>query len=254
MPGRMGFRTALAQMRGDHRPEVVHPAAHGLVRDRDAALREQILNVTKAQREPEIELNRLMYHLGREPISGVTDFPHSLGYSAYLHPTSYCRRDKTLPPARRRRRGSLQRSAAGCLPAAQHRRSEVAQHLAQAMHLIEQIENDRDGFLVHAHVLLQVVYQSGPREIDVGKIGGVLFLARQQPTCFDPGGGGGRIEPRREKKFARAHDHASVDCRAPRVRAARSVRNRSSSGSGLSGSMTFKVTYSSPRAPPAPGA
>jgi hypothetical protein len=27
MPGRMRFRTALAQMRGDHRPEVVHPAA-----------------------------------------------------------------------------------------------------------------------------------------------------------------------------------------------------------------------------------
>ena len=47
------------------------------VRDRDAALREQILNVTKAQREPEIEPNRLMYHLGREPISGVADFPHA---------------------------------------------------------------------------------------------------------------------------------------------------------------------------------
>jgi hypothetical protein len=38
-----------------------------------------------------------------------------------------------------RRRRSRQRSAAGYLPAAQHRRSEVAQHLAQAMHLIEQI-------------------------------------------------------------------------------------------------------------------
>ena len=50
----MRFRTALAQMRGDHRPEVVHPAAHGLVRDRDPALRKQILDVTKAEREPEI--------------------------------------------------------------------------------------------------------------------------------------------------------------------------------------------------------
>src|ERR1700729_1737547 len=90
--------TALAQMRGDHRPEVVHPAAHGLVRDRDAALREQILNVTKAQREPEIEPNRLMYHLGREPISGVADFPHSLGYSAYLHPTSCSGVTKPLGP------------------------------------------------------------------------------------------------------------------------------------------------------------
>jgi hypothetical protein len=64
MSGRMRFRTALAQMRGDHRPEVVHPAAHCLVRDRDPALREQILDVTKAEYEPEIERNRLMYAAG----------------------------------------------------------------------------------------------------------------------------------------------------------------------------------------------
>jgi hypothetical protein len=31
----------------------------------DAALREQILDVTKAECEPEIEPNRLMYDLGR---------------------------------------------------------------------------------------------------------------------------------------------------------------------------------------------
>ena len=48
MPSRMRFWTALAQTRGDHRPEVVHPAAHGLARDRDPPLREQILDVTKA--------------------------------------------------------------------------------------------------------------------------------------------------------------------------------------------------------------
>ena len=87
MPGRMRFRTALAQMRGDHRTEVVQPAAHGLVRHRDPALREQILDVTKAECEPEVEPNRLMYDLGRKPISGVADFPHTLGYSAYAHPT-----------------------------------------------------------------------------------------------------------------------------------------------------------------------
>jgi hypothetical protein len=64
-------------MRRDHRPEVVHPAAHGLVRDRDPALSEQIFDVTKAECEPEIEPDRLMYHLRREPISGVADFPHA---------------------------------------------------------------------------------------------------------------------------------------------------------------------------------
>jgi hypothetical protein len=36
------------QMRGDRWPEVVHPAAHGFVRDRDPALGEQILDVAKS--------------------------------------------------------------------------------------------------------------------------------------------------------------------------------------------------------------
>jgi hypothetical protein len=84
MPGRMRFRTALAQMRGDHRTEVIPPAARGLVRDRDPPLGEQVLGVTKAECEPEIEPNRLIYD--------VADFPHPLGYCAYMHPTSW--RDK----------------------------------------------------------------------------------------------------------------------------------------------------------------
>ena len=77
MPGRMRFGTALAELRGDYRPQVVHPAAHGLVLDRDPLLREKILDVTKAECEPEIEPNRLMYDLGREPISGIAGFPHT---------------------------------------------------------------------------------------------------------------------------------------------------------------------------------
>ena len=92
----MRLRAALAQLRGDDRPEVVHPPAHGLVRNRDPALGEQILDVTKAECEPEIEPNRLVYDLGREPVSGVADFPHTLGYSAYVQPTSCRRRDKAL--------------------------------------------------------------------------------------------------------------------------------------------------------------
>ena len=47
MPNRVGLRTALAQMRGDHRSEMIYPAAHGFVGDRDPALGEQILDVTK---------------------------------------------------------------------------------------------------------------------------------------------------------------------------------------------------------------
>ena len=75
-------------MRGDHRPEVVEPAAHGFLRDRDPALREQILDVTKTECEPEIEPNRLMYDLRREPISSIADFPHAPGYRAYADLTS----------------------------------------------------------------------------------------------------------------------------------------------------------------------
>src|ERR1700733_2205442 len=110
MPGRMRLRTALAQMRGDHRPEVVHPAAHGLVRDRDPALRKQILDVTKAEREPEIEPNRLMYDLWREPISGLADFPHTLGYSAYVlqHATAGVTKPRRPIPLVRARRLSPQ--------------------------------------------------------------------------------------------------------------------------------------------------
>jgi hypothetical protein len=72
--------------------KVVRPAVHALVRDRDPALGEQILAVAKAEREPEIEPDRLMYDLSLEPISGVADFPHTLGYSAL-------RTSNKLPPA-----------------------------------------------------------------------------------------------------------------------------------------------------------
>ena len=67
----------------------IHPARDSFVRNCNTALGKQILDVTKAEREPEIEPNRLMYNLWREPISGVADSPHTLGYSAYVHPTSY---------------------------------------------------------------------------------------------------------------------------------------------------------------------
>jgi hypothetical protein len=77
MPSPVRLRVALAQVRGDHRPKVAHPAAYGLVRDRDPALSEQILDVAEAEREPQIEPNCLIYDLRREPISSITDFPRA---------------------------------------------------------------------------------------------------------------------------------------------------------------------------------
>jgi hypothetical protein len=50
-PGGAGLGAGLTQVRSDHRPEVVHPAPNGLIRDRDAALRQQIFNVAEAQGE-----------------------------------------------------------------------------------------------------------------------------------------------------------------------------------------------------------
>jgi hypothetical protein len=70
MPCCVRSRSTLSQVGGDHRSEVVHPTPNGLIRDRDPALREQILDVTKAECEPKIEPNRLMYGLWGEPISG----------------------------------------------------------------------------------------------------------------------------------------------------------------------------------------
>src|SRR5208283_388132 len=78
MPDRMRFGTALAQLRCNDRPEMIYPASDCFVRNCNPALGEQILDVTKAKREPEIEPDRLVNDLRREPISGVADFLHAL--------------------------------------------------------------------------------------------------------------------------------------------------------------------------------
>ena len=58
MPGRVGLWSALAQVRGDHGPEMVYPAPKRLLGNREAALRQQIFDVAEAQGEPEIESDR----------------------------------------------------------------------------------------------------------------------------------------------------------------------------------------------------
>ena len=60
------------------RSEMIHPTSDCFVRNCNFALREQIFDVSKAEREPEIEPDRLVNDLRREPISGVTDFRHAL--------------------------------------------------------------------------------------------------------------------------------------------------------------------------------
>ena len=65
MPGRVGFGSAFAQVRRDHRPEMIHPAANGFIGDHDPAFRQQIIDVAEAEREPEIEPDRLLDNLGK---------------------------------------------------------------------------------------------------------------------------------------------------------------------------------------------
>ena len=48
MPSRIGRGPASTQVRSDHRTEMVHLAPNGFVGDRDAAFRQQILDVAKA--------------------------------------------------------------------------------------------------------------------------------------------------------------------------------------------------------------
>jgi hypothetical protein len=95
MPNGVGSGTPFAQIRRDHRPEMVHPAANRLVGDRNPALGEQIFDVAKAQCEPEIEPDRLLNDLGREPVSVVADFRHRLGYRTDRAVASPKRRDNT---------------------------------------------------------------------------------------------------------------------------------------------------------------
>jgi hypothetical protein len=76
MPSRMGLRPAFAQVRRDHWPEMVYPAPNGLVGDHDPAFRQQIFDVAEAQREPEIEPDRVLDDFGRKAIAAIAKLGH----------------------------------------------------------------------------------------------------------------------------------------------------------------------------------
>ena len=82
MPTRVGFGPAFTLVRRDHRPKVVYPAPNGLVGHRNAAFCKEIFDVAQAQGEPEVEPDRLLNDLGREPVAAVADSLHPVGYRA----------------------------------------------------------------------------------------------------------------------------------------------------------------------------
>src|SRR5208337_2814807 len=96
MPDRMRFGTALSQFRCNDRSEMIHPPPDGLVRDHNPALGEQVFDVAEAEREPEVQPNRLVNDLRREPVARVADFLHPLGYRASKAPASGRCRDNAL--------------------------------------------------------------------------------------------------------------------------------------------------------------
>jgi hypothetical protein len=68
MPSRVGLGSAFAQVRRDHRSETVHPAPNSFLGDHHAAFRQQLFDVAKAQREPEIEPDPLPDDLAWKPV------------------------------------------------------------------------------------------------------------------------------------------------------------------------------------------
>src|SRR5271165_2301516 len=76
----MRLQTTLSQVGRDHRSEMVHPTPNGLVGHGYTTFGQQIFDVAQAERKPEVEPNRLLKDLGREPVTRVADFLHPLGY------------------------------------------------------------------------------------------------------------------------------------------------------------------------------
>ena len=75
-PGRR--RSTPAQLAGEGRSELDRPGSHRLVTDVDASLGEQVLDVTEAHCEPEIQLYRLADHVFRKPVALVRNGLHHL--------------------------------------------------------------------------------------------------------------------------------------------------------------------------------
>jgi hypothetical protein len=72
MPSCMGLRAAFAQVCRDYWSEMVYPSPNGLVGDHNPMLGQQILDVAKAQGEPDIKPDRLLDDFGSKPAGDVT--------------------------------------------------------------------------------------------------------------------------------------------------------------------------------------
>jgi hypothetical protein len=114
----MGFGSTFAQVRCDHRSEMIHPAPDGLISD--PAFRQQIFDVAETQREAEIEPDRVLDDFGRKAIAAIADFERSGRYGYRSVAASAPPSDKAVDtdfPRSLRRRSPKKRSRSSPLEA-----------------------------------------------------------------------------------------------------------------------------------------
>src|ERR1700730_4254500 len=90
-------------------------------------------------------------------------------------------------------------------------REHFMQRTAQAMQLIDEIEDHRNAFVVHSDVR-EVPDQSCACNIDIEEL--FRLAVRPQPSGLDPGGHHSNIDPSSREKFARFHAHPPVASRS----------------------------------------
>jgi hypothetical protein len=73
------------QVRRDQRAKLDRPAADRLAVDFDSALAQEFLDITNAEREPEMQLHRLLDHFGRKPMTFERNRLHKISISAPDH-------------------------------------------------------------------------------------------------------------------------------------------------------------------------
>src|SRR5215471_4636503 len=78
VPAIAGPRTAAAKPSRDHRAEFQHPTPDGFVGDVEPPLGEEFLDVTIAQREAQVEPDRMLDDYRRKAVAAVGDFRHRL--------------------------------------------------------------------------------------------------------------------------------------------------------------------------------
>jgi hypothetical protein len=58
---------------------------------------------------------------------------------------------------------------------------------AQPVHLVEQVKNDRDAFVVHAKIVAKIANELGAGEVQFREGTLTMLLRRDQPAGADPG-------------------------------------------------------------------